>query len=292
MIVSKYMSMDKLKLYYWNGGNFGDEINVDIWHRLLEGCIDVESEYIRGDKSPLFIGIGTLLNNQVPKENHKVIFGSGVGYGKPQMDESWNIAFVRGPLSCKELGLDESWYITDPAILLTEFYSKKTRQGKIGFMPHHDSLESVNWAKLCEDMEITYLDPTADYNETLTILLSCEFIIAEAMHAAIVADAFDIPWSAVSLHGHINTFKWEDWSKSLDLDFCMHKPPWPGRLIKRPVPLFLQKIKSMYNYAIAKRMLGKVKSGDEWTLSSKEIRAEKISQIKSKINSLNRQYSG
>jgi hypothetical protein len=42
-------------------------------------------------------------------------------------------------------------------------------------------------------------------------------VVAEAMHAAIAADALRIPWVATSLYDHVATLKWLDWCESLSL---------------------------------------------------------------------------
>ena len=278
--------MSKLKLYYWNGGNFGDEINVDIWERIFPDIIDFENEYIRGESTDIFIGIGTLLNEQIPDINTKIIFGSGVGYGTPQIDDSWLVMFVRGPLSCEQLNIDKSNFITDPALLLVNYYEKKTIKGRIGFMPHHDSLSSLDWNKLCNQLGLMYLDPTADYNNSLRDLLSCEKVIAEAMHGAIVADAFDIPWCAVSLHGHINTFKWLDWTKSLNVELFINKFPGNVRLIRRNIPEIFNSLKFLFNNFLAKRLIQYVTRKGKWSLSQNGIRKEKISKMESKIEEL------
>jgi succinoglycan biosynthesis protein ExoV len=54
-------------------------------------------------------------------------------------------------------------------------------------------------------------------------------LLTEAMHGAIVADALRIPWIAVRTRSAIKTFKWEDWCRSMDLEYQprMLPPVWP-----------------------------------------------------------------
>src|SRR5690606_31984382 len=42
-----------------------------------------------------------------------------------------------------------------------------------------------------------------------------KLVIAEAMHAAIIADSYRVPWVSVSSSRRINAFKWQDWAASL-----------------------------------------------------------------------------
>src|SRR5437764_1474487 len=104
-----------MKLLYWKEptGNFGDDLNPILWPRLLPGVLD-------DDGRCLFVGIGTLLTNALPKEPLKVVFGSGAWLGRPlpTLDGTYRISFVRGPLTAEVLGLDRSAAITDPAVLV------------------------------------------------------------------------------------------------------------------------------------------------------------------------------
>jgi succinoglycan biosynthesis protein ExoV len=40
------------------------------------------------------------------------------------------------------------------------------------------------------------------------------------MHGAILADAFRVPWIAVSSSRSINSFKWNDWARSLGVTYA------------------------------------------------------------------------
>jgi succinoglycan biosynthesis protein ExoV len=44
-------------------------------------------------------------------------------------------------------------------------------------------------------------------------------VVTEAMHGAIVADTLRIPWIPVVCSPEIATFKWRDWTASLDLPY-------------------------------------------------------------------------
>ena len=91
--------------------------------------------------------------------------------------------------------------------------------GQVCFMPHHTSTEYADWEPICAKAGITYLDPAADMHEVLAKIRGARLVIAEAMHAAIVADAFRVPWVPVQCYGHILGFKWEDWCQSVELDY-------------------------------------------------------------------------
>jgi succinoglycan biosynthesis protein ExoV len=210
-----------MKLFYYKDpiGNFGDDVNPFIWYSLAPELFD-------DDGSEVLVGIGTLINTRAPVAPTKYVFGSGVGYHQfPRIDDKWQFYCVRGPLSAQRLGLDPSLAITDPAVLLTQIvpdrHVKKT--GMVSFMPHHASSRFADWRDLCEKAGVNYIDPSCDINEAMFQIRQSRLVIAEAMHAAIVADAFRVPWVPVACYDHILDFKWEDWCQSLKMPYKPQK---------------------------------------------------------------------
>ena len=84
-------------------------------------------------------------------------------------------------------------------------------------MPHHESAVQFDWPYLCRRLGLVYLDPCAPVTTTLAAIARSRLVIAEAMHCAILADSFRIPWICVSMYPQFNRFKWEDWCASLEL---------------------------------------------------------------------------
>lgn len=204
-----------MDLFYYKGGNFGDDLNPWIWETLAPELFD-------GERDTLFLGIGTLINSNVPAAPLKVVFGTGVGYMSPAtVDEKWQFSCVRGPLSAQRLGLDPSLAITDPAVLLTQVVGKAAMpHGRVCYMPHHVSARRADWADICEKAGLVFLDPTADVKQTVEQIRGARLVITEAMHGAIVADAFRVPWIPTVAYDHILSFKWEDWCQSLGLCYA------------------------------------------------------------------------
>ncbi|MEP7113232.1 MAG: polysaccharide pyruvyl transferase, partial [Ilumatobacteraceae bacterium] len=86
-----------MKLYYYQHANFGDALNLWLWPKLIS------ADSFDDDASSIFVGIGTLINNRLPSDAFKIVFGTGVGYGEPvpTVDQNWKIYCVRGPLSAR-----------------------------------------------------------------------------------------------------------------------------------------------------------------------------------------------
>ncbi|EUB97757.1 polysaccharide pyruvyl transferase [Rhizobium sp. CF080] len=205
-----------MKAYYWEShhGNFGDDLNLWLWDALLPGFRDVHPD-------TLLVGVGTVLNPiLLPAGQKKLVIGSGYGYGTPPdvSDPSeWDIRAVRGPLTAAKLGLSPDKAITDPAAMIADMpeFRNLPKIHKKTFIPHWESAEFGMWNAVCEPVGLTYLDPRGEAKSVIRHIAQSELIIAESMHGAILADAFRVPWVAVSSSRSINNFKWNDWAASV-----------------------------------------------------------------------------
>lgn len=211
-------------------GNFGDDLNGWLWERLLPGQWNPNDDVAMS-------GIGTIINAQdirriLPHVRAWIVFSSGVGYGslpRSMDDPKWHIVSVRGPLSAQVLGLSADKAVTDGALLLRllpEYtpLPESERSGVV-FMPHHKALPDGNWKAVCDRAGLGYIDPTADGRDTIERLRSARLVLADAMHGAIVADALRVPWIPIVASPEINTFKWLDWTLSLDLPYAPTEIP-------------------------------------------------------------------
>jgi len=213
-----------MKLWYYRdpAGNFGDDLNPWLWSRLLPGYFDEQPD-------ALFLGIGTIIRAGLPAAARKVVLGSGMGYGEPpHLDQTWEFHCVRGPLTAARLGLPASLATTDAAALVsTVFEAGRHPRRDVSFMPHHVSATLFDWRPLCRRLGIRYVDPAAAVEPTLAALAGSRLVIADAMHAAILADTLRIPWVPVTIYGHANPFKWNDWCASLGLEYEPVRLPAP-----------------------------------------------------------------
>lgn len=230
-------------LYYHKDpkGNFGDDLNPWLWNRLLPDLFHGEIAHDpahRGDVAndeSLFLGIGTLLNVNVPTGPNKFVFGSGAGYGPlPVIDHTWQFCWVRGPLTARLLGLDESAAVSDGAVLIrTIDLGPRPEPRRVSYMPHCSSARNADWGRICEDAGLSYIDPQGSVSDVLNAIQSSRVLITEALHGAIVADALRIPWVPVS-GGSILSTKWLDWCGSLDITYEPVRVPVLWQLPERP----------------------------------------------------------
>lgn len=242
-------------LYYYKAekGNFGDDLNAWIWPRLIPEWAPFYrfhgEEFLAENEMAdrLLIGIGTLLDDRLPKRPIKLICGTGAGYRTlPVVDSRWHVHWVRGPHTAARLGLAADLAISDCATILARLERPAARppghRPAVGFMPHHDGFGEA-WRRACHRASLIYVDPTAPVEQTLSVLGGLDWLITEAMHGAIVADALRIPWLAVSSHAKINAFKWQDWCGAFEMAYQPKALPalWSGR--GRPLDRIKGKIK-------------------------------------------------
>lgn len=245
-----------MKLYYWKGhvSNFGDELNVWLWPRLLPGVLD-------NDPRAIFVGIGSLLNRQLPVAPLKVIFGAGTGYGAPPtLDKrSWKIYCVRGPLTAKKLNVSENLAITDSATLVRcVSLPVSDVTYSVSWMPHWISAEVGEWQAVCREMGINFIDPRDKVENVLAAIGSTKLLVTGALHGAIIADALRVPWIAVQTKPFTLEFKWVDWSNSVGLDYRPVHLPLTGR-----AELLFSKYYKFRNYldTTVRRVIANLTSG-------------------------------
>lgn len=203
-----------MKLYCWRGRtrNFGDELNLLLWPRLLPGLLD-------DDDATLFLGIGSVLDARHAPAPVKVVAGAGFGgyQPPPALDENWLVHWVRGPHTARRLGLPASYGLGDPAVLVPQIDQTPNAPCRIGFMPHFESLERGAWPEAAAIAGIDLIDPRGDPAEIIPAIRRCRLLLSEAMHGAIVADALRVPWVALRPLVGVHRNKWHDWADALDI---------------------------------------------------------------------------
>jgi len=207
-----------MKIYYYKAGepNLGDDLNTWIWQRLIPGRLAMSDRIV-------MYGIGTIIGQRSLPGEVKIIFTSGAGYNPdlPDITDSlWRFVAVRGPLTAALLGLPPDTAVTDGAILVNlfpEFHAPSQVRHGVVFVPHISSARAADWRPICEASGIEYLDPRADHFSLIKRIGAAKLVLADAMHAAIIADSLRVPWIPLTTSAEINSFKWMDWTLSLDI---------------------------------------------------------------------------
>ena len=198
-------------------GNFGDDLNRWPWDDILPDWRAVMPGH-------LLVGVGTLINDRLPRGMPKVVLGAGVGYGHlpdAALQAECRFVAVRGPRSARArtraLGLPPATGIVDPAVLIADLpaFRNIPRTTRPVFVPHHASVHRHDWAALCAKAGVDYVSPEGEARAVITKIAAAPLVIAESMHAVILADAFGVLWIGVSISYVFTGAKWLDWADSL-----------------------------------------------------------------------------
>ena len=203
------------------GGNFGDDLNEDLWPALLPA-------QVFSSPDTLLVGVGSIFNKErIPRtltQGKRVfVLGSGAGYGPlPEGWRTWDLLAVRGPMTARLLG-EPDLAATDAAALLSSVPSLQLKPAQKRdltlLIPHHYTAKHGQWDKVAQSAGMTYVDPRWPLDKVLALFARAKLVLAEAMHGAIVADAYRIPWIPLLISPEGLPFKWLDWTLSLDLPF-------------------------------------------------------------------------
>lgn len=198
--------------------NFGDELNPLLWGKLLDkGQLEAAPGAL--------LGIGTVLNEAflaVVPERPLIVFGSGAGYYPLPAPDGIEVLFVRGPktadLILRSWGRRVDW-ITDPGVLVAHLKKNLENDIPISFVPHWTTfVEDPKLGERLNQIGVNLIDPTLPVESVLDLIERSRLVITEALHGAVVADAFRIPWIPVyGQHGHL--FKWIDWCASIGVTY-------------------------------------------------------------------------
>lgn len=292
-----------MKLTYHEGKNFGDALNPMVFHHFLG------EKYFDEDTSVRFLGIGSILGLK-KQEGKKIVFSSGYAAGDdnaygtvPVIDEHYQIVCVRGPKTAKALNIAPELAIADGAILMPLVYMpiEQTKRFKCSLILHHKSLDFyTDWVKLCDEIGIHLIDVRKDVKEVVGEIVASEMVICEAMHGAIVADAYRVPWVPANFYPHINTFKWQDWCASLEMIYApenctayLHDLQFMATVVQRKtfLPRFLSKLIASYYLKKRKKLVKKFilkKSKEVGSLSESNMLKLKQEMLLNAFNKLKR----
>ena len=221
-----------MQLIYHKGQNFGDTLNKYVFEGLHPGCWkDDEIE---------FWGIGSILGLKTPLTETKKIFVFSSGYAPkmpdtygatPNLDDyRFDIRAVRGPISSSFLPDDkQTKQFGDAGLLISEVVPTSATKSGIGLMPHISTERRFpDIKRLCDELNIQYVSPSIEGDLGAKKISGLDLLLTEAMHGAIVADAYDVPRFNVTFSRDINLYKWQDYHLGLGSqvpDFLHIRPP-------------------------------------------------------------------
>ncbi|CAH0497201.1 hypothetical protein NVSP9465_02253 [Novosphingobium sp. CECT 9465] len=167
-------------------------------------------------------------------ESQSVFWGCGAraaGSLAPDNAQASVFLGVRGPLTASDLNLGTDIPIGDPALFLSALYTPESSArfvGKSVCMPHFsDSRSDIELLALtgCDEVlrPLIAAHSNDDLLRIIDALASAKFVLAGAMHGAIVAAAYSVPFGYLASDEVDCPFKWADFSASVGIPCAFHQ---------------------------------------------------------------------
>lgn len=226
------MNSTPISPWFWTSDtalwNYGDALSVFLVNELIYDIFPYSATtHIIG--SVIFDGIlgQSDLNPQAygkalydDREVKSVFWGCGIrnpGSLDPTLHSSVEFLAVRGPVSASDLRLGGTIPQGDPALLLPALYSprkSKKFSGKIICVPHYNDERTDEDIKKASGCELV-LRPAVKKNQEsikafIDAICSAKFVLAGAMHAAVTAAAYGVPFGFWNSGAIDIPTKWED----------------------------------------------------------------------------------
>lgn len=190
--------------YPYSVGNVYRKLLTSV-HLLLIGKWRLAFKQFSFSFHPIIIAVGSLLEHSTTK---CIVWGTGMAQPS-KTPQGGRFIMTRGQLSRKVL-LDngfkvESEICGDPALLMPLLYHPQvsTVSGRIGIIPHVSEFD-VAKEKLSENDVFFFIDfRTNNVENTISQLLTCEYVYSSSLHGLILCHAYGIPCSWFQ----INVFK-------------------------------------------------------------------------------------
>lgn len=220
---------------YWTGDNLGDH---PLNNFLLPKIFPDLHQNVSHPKY-ILLGCGSILGTRsccmssYELSLPLLVYGSGYQYGKVEAFPDGSKVFcVRGKYTCENFGLEKSCAVADPAVMLPQILPRdvESTAGKLAriYMWKHERYRTLWKPSYWKPRYLkgTFIQKAREANQRssetgfadvftartqgnligwLRRLWSCEKIETEAMHPAIVADAYGIPWKPLKWEQ-----KWQD----------------------------------------------------------------------------------
>ena len=189
--------MQPLRLFWWSGGNFGDELSrlivAHVSGRRIEHAPAVQAD---------LISIGSLLERHFADEfqwnsYRGVLWGCGRMYPNPPLPLSQaNVRAVRGRLTLEAVTCRNADQVVlgDPALLASELVERQEPEFPLGVIPHLSQRRHPLFQTPPLDQKgVRLIDVTQPPETVLAEIARCRHILSSSLHGLVVADALGIP---------------------------------------------------------------------------------------------------
>jgi len=210
----------KILSYWWNGEgnrNFGDLVTPYLIEKMTGGKVFWCNPHFCLKK--YYVVTGSVL--QMINRN-AIVWGAGILFHGDKISKPKQVLAVRGPLSRNrilELGYDCPEIYGDPALLLPQLYTPKTKKEyEVGIIPHYVDYEKVKGAVKAESVLV--INVFDHVEKVVDDINRCKRTISSSLHGIITSHAYEIPsiWVRFSDQLAGQDIKFEDYFLSVKID--------------------------------------------------------------------------
>jgi pyruvyltransferase len=218
----------EVQIYYWRGvPNFGDRLAMP----LLARFSDVEAKWSPVGEAQL-TATGSVLEH-IPVGWGGCVIGSGkLREGSRLHLERAEIMAVRGPLTARSIGRPDC-VIGDPALLADELVMVRTRDIRLGLVPHWSDVLLARRPEF-QRYHPVVINVRDDPLAVVRLIGRCQKVVTSSLHGLIVADAFGIPRRfelAARCDSEGGLFKFRDYSASIGMPFRIGETQQANRCV-------------------------------------------------------------
>lgn len=220
-------------------GNLGDALNLVVLeafgvtaHRTVSAAT---ASAPTPAPTPTLLAIGSMVSDRVVADRHArcVVWGSG-WRGDPVSDvtrDQLDVRAVRGPHTAAALGVTGQVPMGDPALLLPRIIDANARRtssrsaGRALLIPHISHISGAPEVGCDQTVTvgvrqagITGRFTTTDIVRRVRTIANAGFVLTGALHAAIIAQAYGVPWAPWRGPDVDCPAKWDDWAAYLGIE--------------------------------------------------------------------------
>lgn len=203
-----------------NSKNFGDALNPYLFSQFSSKKVVAWKNIFPLKSMNVYVFIGSILDDL--SITNSVICGAGFRNENAAIGKiNPRVLFVRGPKT-REILLKNNIKCPerycDPALLLPHFYMPQVdKKYKYGIIAHYIDSDELNTIKIIGDESYVTISVKESIECFIRKVCECEYILSSSLHGLIVANAYGIPSSWISLSEKIDggDFKFLDYYASM-----------------------------------------------------------------------------
>ncbi len=218
----------ELPVWYFKAAAKKENLGDYLGCYMLEKLSQKPSRFVTLESGkPVYITVGSVLHAGLHEKC--LVWGSGFISEQQVVSSAVKLFAVRGKLTqdrLRSLGCAVPEPLGDPALLMPYLYQPKPGKNKLklGIIPHYQDSKDLRARMPGKLDKVSYSYRifnilSANVEEFIDNIVSCEFIVSSSLHGLILAHAYKVPALWVNFSGKLigGSFKFHDYFSSVGL---------------------------------------------------------------------------